>query len=654
MSTRASISQRRIWNSVVLGSALLLVLFAAFVVLAVFGSAKQHDRLSEHMAWGHALHLELASLQRAQDPDTSDRLVLLSTTIEAGSDSSEVRAAARSLRTAAEASGSSQVAMARASAELDHALDQRAASLTGTLNRRGNALQAISISSVAMAMALVGLLLILRRRILAAEAIGVRLESALDQVRAVRDVEKAANHAKAEFLATVSHEIRTPLTAILGSAELLDAQALSQAQAERVGVIRAGGETLLNLIDAVLDLSKIESSAVELHPRPYSPMALLEETLLLFAQSASDKGLELSMWASPELPTQLQGDPDRTRQVAVNLMGNAIKFTQKGEVHLRAEWTADGLCIEVHDTGPGIDAKDHERIMESFTQLEGSRHADYGGVGLGLTISLRILRAMGGFLELESSVGQGSTFSAHMPHTPLEPPTCFPIPSPIVVAGRSASAGRVAEQLQSWGATTKVVRSLDGVDLMDTAALFVEPELVDASLIPPMIHCVALQSLDDEEQPLCDSTLAVPIRPRSLWRSLTQDDEPSIPEPQAPVLVRVLVVDDHSGNRKVIRDMLESLGATVRLASGAKEALELLPELKVHLVLMDIDMPMMTGLEATKRLRARGFESAIIGLSGHATSAARSAAIEAGMDDYVTKPVRLAKLRQVLDQIAPI
>ena len=161
MSTRASISQRRIWNSVVLGSALLLVLFAAFVVLAVFGSAKQNDRLREHMAWGHALHLELASLQRAQDPETRDRLVLLSTTIEAGSDSSEVRAAARSLRNAAEASGSSQVAMARASAELDHALDQRAASLTGTLNRRGNALQAISISSVAMAMALVGLLLIL-------------------------------------------------------------------------------------------------------------------------------------------------------------------------------------------------------------------------------------------------------------------------------------------------------------------------------------------------------------------------------------------------------------------------------------------------------------------------------------------------------------
>ncbi|MFT5584718.1 MAG: signal transduction histidine kinase, partial [Cognaticolwellia sp.] len=457
---RTTLSQRRIWNSVVLGSALLLVLFAAFVVLAVFGSTKQHNRLAEHLEWGQALHYELALVQLSPTPASSEPLILLSDRIEKGSNNPDVMAAAVGLRSAAvdsESSRAGHVALAKAGTALDHALDQRATDLTATLNNRGNALQAISISSVAMALALVGLLLVLRRRILSAEAMGMRLETALAQVHAVRDMEKAANNAKADFLATVSHEIRTPLTAILGSAELLDAQELSQAQAERVGVIRAGGETLLNLIDAVLDLSRIETSAMELHPRPYAPIALLEETLLLFAQSAADKGLELSMWASAELPAVLKGDPDRTRQVAVNLMGNAIKFTQEGEVHLRAEWTAAGLCIEVHDTGSGIDERDHNRIMESFTQLKGSRHADYGGVGLGLTIALRILRAMGGFLELDSTVGQGSIFRAHMPHTALEPPICFPTPSPIVVAGKSRSAARLVEQLQAWGATAKLI-----------------------------------------------------------------------------------------------------------------------------------------------------------------------------------------------------
>ena len=640
-----------------LGSALLLVLFASVVVLAVFGSTKRHQVLGDHLSWGQALHTQLATIQRAPNPDASARLVQLSTQIETRCDTPEVRAAAGRLRDAAQGFGGSdadKVALAQAGADLDHALDQRTARLTGTLGRRGNALQAISISSVAMAIALVGLLLVLRRRILAAQALGTRLESALEQVRAVREVEKAANHAKAEFLATVSHEIRTPLTAILGSAELLDAQALSQTQAERVGVIRAGGETLLNLIDAVLDLSKIESNALELHPRPFNPIALLEESLLLFAQIASDKGVELTMWASPELPTMLQGDPDRTRQVAVNLMGNAVKFTQQGEVHLRAEWSADGLCIEVHDTGPGIPKKDHDRIMESFTQLEGSRHADFGGVGLGLPISLRVLHAMGGFLELESAPGQGSIFKAHMPHTALEAPTSFNVPSPIVVVGQSASARRLAEQLASWGASTLLVPSLQNLDLEETAALFVEPGLVDSCPVPSTLPCIALQRLGSEDQEQCPNTLTLPVRPRSISRSLTHDIEPSVPDSQPPILVRVLVVDDHSGNRRVMRDMLESLGAKVSLASGGQEALNLLQGLQVDLVLMDIDMPEMTGIEATVRLRSRGYEQAIIGLSGHATSRARRAALQAGMDDYVTKPVRLAKLRTVLDQVAPI
>jgi CheY-like chemotaxis protein len=338
----------------------------------------------------------------------------------------------------------------------------------------------------------------------------------------------------------------------------------------------------------------------------------------------------------------------------VNLMGNAIKFTQTGEVHLRAEWTASGLCIEVHDTGPGIDAKDHDRITDSFTQLEGSRHADYGGVGLGLTIALRILRAMGGFLELDSAVGQGSIFRAHMPHTALEPPIRFPTPSPIVVVGQSASASRLVEQLEAWGATTLLVPSLQNLELTGTAALFVEPDLVGCGSLDPELHCVALQRLGADNEEPCGSTLALPIRPRSLWRSLTQDEEPSIPEALPPVLIKVLVVDDHRANRRVMRDMLESLGATVHLAEGAREALEMLKSQQVHLVLMDIDMPDMTGLQATEHLRADGFETAIIGLSGHATSAARTAALRAGMDEYVTKPVRLAKLREVLDRVAPI
>ncbi|MFT5586873.1 MAG: CheY-like chemotaxis protein, partial [Cognaticolwellia sp.] len=188
-----------------------------------------------------------------------------------------------------------------------------------------------------------------------------------------------------------------------------------------------------------------------------------------------------------------------------------------------------------------------------------------------------------------------------------------------------------------------------------TAVLFAEPELLtNCCAVNPEVHCVALQRLNTEPQQKCNRTLALPIRPRSLWRSLTQNEEPAVPEALPPILVKILVVDDHSGNRHVMRDMLESLGATVQLAHSAKEALEMLKAQAVHLVFMDIDMPEMTGLQATERLRADGFGATIIGLSGHATSSARRAALDAGMDDYVTKPVRLAKLREVMDSVVPV
>lgn len=638
----------------VLGSALLLVLFAAFVVVSVYRSEKEQGKLTEHLGWERSLDQDLAFLHTSREASQAslEDLQVLTEEIQTQSTSSELVQAAWELQNAAkdyQDTPSAQQLLAAAAERLDQALDWQVGALTATLTQRETALEGISIASVALASVLVGLLLVLRRRILAAEADGARLESALLQVQALRALEVKANNAKAEFLATVSHEIRTPLTGILGSAELLDTQALSQSQAERVGVIRAGGETLLNLIDAVLDLSKIDSGSLELHPRPYAPIPLLEETLLLFAQSAADKGLALNMWASPKLPRQLQGDPDRTRQVVVNLLGNAIKFTQQGHVTLRAEWGPEGLSIAVQDTGPGIDPEDHGRILESFTQLEGSRHADYGGVGLGLPISLRLLRAMGGSLELDSALGEGSCFRAKLPHSALGPPMTFPTPSPVALLGQSQTAEAVAAQLRAWGAEVHAL-SASPADLSTFPVLVFEADRLSDEP-PPGTHCVVLHPLGaDLDAAAGDNALSRPVRPRALWRSMTQDDEPSVPEELEPVRTSVLVVDDHSGNRAVMRDMLESLGASVHLAEGGEQALDFLTQQSVDLVLMDVDMPGLDGLETTRRLRAKGQAQRIIGLSGHAGASARRAAMGAGMDGYVTKPARLTKLREVLAQ----
>ena len=658
--------RRRLWNLSLLAAGATLVMFAAVVLVAIVRSTTMRETLTQNSEWSAQLNEALVVIQT--HPPTSDAVdralqEVLGVAVEIQSSpladetlppqakalEDHTRVLQGSLNDPSLASYE-RTQLFRVAGALDRQLHELSRAQERSMQTAWVTVQVTNIGAIALAIALVLLLAGLRKRALAAEAMQVRLESALAQTQRARERERQASRAKSDFLATVSHEIRTPLNAILGSAELLDAQDLSPVQTERVGVIRAGGEALLGLIDAVLDLSRIESGDLELRPRPFPVRNLLEETIMLFTQQAAERGLELNLVMAGDIPPLLGADPDRLRQVLVNLLGNAIKFTPQGEVQLRATWGPDGLLLEVQDTGPGIPVQDQSRILRNFTQLHQRRDAGYGGVGLGLPISLKILQAMGGGLSLESAPGRGSTFRARVPATPLSPPEPPNLSGlgHVVCVGLSASVRRAAQQLRLWRVDSLWVPSLEGLRLDEVSMVLVDWALrLPPDLGLPTIRLLPLSLADDP--PADEVTLALPLRPSGLLRALAEPPPPPTQEHLVNPRLRVLVVDDHAGNLAVMRDMLEALDSTVLLAPGGQAALDTLERESVDLVFMDVDMPDIDGLECTRRLRARGSAVPILGLSGHATSEAQQAALAAGMDDYLTKPVRLMSLRQALN-----
>jgi PAS domain S-box-containing protein len=520
-----------------------------------------------------------------------------------------------------------------------------------------------------------------------------------EELRQAKEAAEAASRAKSEFLANMSHEIRTPMNAILGMAELVLASELAPAQRENLGVLKSAADSLLTLIDDILDFSKIEAGRLDLEPLAFALRDSLADALRPLAPRAHKKGLELACRVAPDVPDVLVGDWGRLRQVLVNLVGNAVKFTERGEVAVDvccAGSTAEArLHVAVRDTGIGIPAAKLGTIFAPFEQADGSTTRKYGGTGLGLAICARLVAMMDGQIWVESAPGQGSTFHftarlgragrGSAPGAVRAPAALAGLPA-LVVDDSATTRAVLAELLDGWGLrTTTADGAAAALAELQAAAAVGEPfrvvlldarmpdvgglELAERVRACPELAGAALLLLSCADRPedaaRCRrlglaARLTKPVKVTDLLEALlaavTPAAEPG-PEAALPAApsggaglrpLRVLLAEDNPFNQRVGVLTLEAAGHTVRVAANGREAVAAWQQEAFDVVLMDVQMPEMDGFEATAALRAAeratGRHTPVVAVTAHAMKGDRERCLAAGMDGYVTKPIRPEEL----------
>ena len=542
--------------------------------------------------------------------------------------------------------------------------------------------------------------------------------SAYQKARALRMIEQAranaeaATRAKSDFLANISHEIRTPMNAILGFAGLGTHLDLPPQPLDYFRKIGRAGQSLLEIINDVLDFSKIESGKLELEALPFDLPDTLNQLADLFSWRAAERGLELVIWSAPDVPANLLGDPLRLSQILVNLVGNALKFTASGHIELRVERahaggaTADttdttdtlpapgalALRFTVEDSGLGISDEQQARLFQAFAQADASTTRLYGGTGLGLAISQQLVRKMGGVISVDSEPGVGSSFSFTVQLQPAadQTPQLQPVPAPalgkrVLVADDSeASRHMLTIQLRALGLRTRAVASgaaavaamqqekydlllidadmpdLDGIETLRRIA-----DDADLAAVPAVLMITAYareHNADAAEQTRRMPFLDKPASPHLLRAAIMAalGLEPSqaavkLPPPPSFVVQRiggahVLVVDDNGINQQVASEILQRAGVRVDLAASGEEAARMVDQRRYDAVLMDIQMPDMDGYQATALIRADERHAAlpIIAMTAHAVAGYRERCLNMGMNDYVTKPIDPDTLYAVL------
>jgi len=506
----------------------------------------------------------------------------------------------------------------------------------------------------------------------------------------------AADEAKSVFLATMSHEIRTPLNGIIGMTSLIEETPLSEEQRDCLRTIKLSGEALLAVINDTLDFSKIEAGQLEIEQLTFDPVACLYEAAELLAAKAHDRNLELACVVAPGLPAFVVGDPNRLRQILINLIGNAVKFTHQGEivVSLSARNMPDNpsavhLDFSVKDTGIGIPRDRQDRLFRSFSQVDATTARHYGGTGLGLAISKRLATMMGGDMRVESDEGQGSTFSFSI----LTQPGSNAIrPEPVWPDYSGQSILLVTDQPTNRHLLIDSVRSLGAEPLCATSAvqalaLMAEGRFAAAVVDhrPPSLDaldaCALLQQSTSRTFPILalgpfghklrgpgiDAALLKPLHTDALRQHLVRLIEgaradqrpPTSPTTMAgrraghPASLRVLLVEDNPVNQKVGRMMLCRLGYDATVVGNGAEAVDLLAQSAFDVVLMDLQMPVMDGLTATEQIRARrlGGDPWIIALTAGGLRSGRDYTHKAGMNDHLYKPLKLDQLRDALERV---